>query len=192
MLNNRNEFAQLLKDMGLTNWIVEVGVNRGDNALHYVNAGCFRRMFLVDTWYPVNGWKPGMLGEFIDMEPNQNYMQTANDDYIHTCARFCTSPRVVVMRLESMIAARMFAPDSLDFVYLDASHYEEDVDNDLVVWTAKVRPGGIVAGHDYNLREPNRVAASVNKYYSAHSTIEIQFTQDKPQQSWWFVKPNNL
>jgi hypothetical protein len=38
---------------------------------------------------------------------------------------------------------------SLDFVYIDGNHRFEQVVADLAAWAPKVRPGGIVAGHDY-------------------------------------------
>jgi SAM-dependent methyltransferase len=46
-------------------------------------------------------------------------------------------------------AAKLFEDGSLDFVYLDASHDYASVRSDLLSWYRKVRPGGIMAGHDY-------------------------------------------
>jgi hypothetical protein len=37
----------------------------------------------------------------------------------------------------------------MDFVYIDARHDYESVKEDLHAWFDKVRPGGILAGHDY-------------------------------------------
>ncbi len=47
-------------------------------------------------------------------------------------------------------AASRYSDDSLDFVFIDASHDRESVGNDLSAWWPKVRPGGILAGHDYD------------------------------------------
>ena len=38
---------------------------------------------------------------------------------------------------------------TLDFVYLDAGHDYASVLEDLQAWAPKVRPGGMLAGHDY-------------------------------------------
>ena len=37
----------------------------------------------------------------------------------------------------------------MDFVYIDARHDYESVLEDLNAWFHKVKPGGILAGHDY-------------------------------------------
>jgi hypothetical protein len=39
--------------------------------------------------------------------------------------------------------------NSLDFVYLDGAHDYENVKGELEPWFERVRPGGILAGHDY-------------------------------------------
>jgi hypothetical protein len=47
------------------------------------------------------------------------------------------------------VAASLIAPESLDFVYIDASHDYESVKQDLACWWPKVKFGGMFAGHDY-------------------------------------------
>ena len=49
----------------------------------------------------------------------------------------------------SMDALAYFDDASLDFVYIDANHEWPYVTQDIYYWHRKVRPGGIVAGHDY-------------------------------------------
>ena len=44
---------------------------------------------------------------------------------------------------------KQFADNSLDFVYIDANHQDPYVTQDITAWQGKVRPGGILAGHDY-------------------------------------------
>jgi hypothetical protein len=51
----------------------------------------------------------------------------------------------------SVTAAARFADASLDFVFLDASHDYESVRDDLAAWLRKVKPTGVVAGHDFDL-----------------------------------------
>lgn len=54
------------------------------------------------------------------------------------------------IRTTSLEAAKMFADKSLDFVYIDASHEYQDVKDDINAWLPKVKPGGVIAGDDFN------------------------------------------
>lgn len=51
---------------------------------------------------------------------------------------------------DSTEMAGHFADESIDFVYIDACHEYRKVRQDILAWLPKVKPGGTVAGHDYN------------------------------------------
>lgn len=53
------------------------------------------------------------------------------------------------IRMESLKAVELYKNNSLDFVFVDASHDYENVKKDIEAWYPKVRSGGILAGHDY-------------------------------------------
>lgn len=57
---------------------------------------------------------------------------------------------VTVMPMDSLQAAREFCDASVDLLFLDGDHAEEAVVNDLLWWLSRLRPGGVVAGHDIN------------------------------------------
>lgn len=52
------------------------------------------------------------------------------------------------LKLTSLEASKKFKDESLEFVFIDASHEYEDVLNDLQAWFPKIKKGGILAGHD--------------------------------------------
>jgi len=54
-------------------------------------------------------------------------------------------------RTTSAGAARVFDDASLDAVYIDADHKWWSVVQDLAAWWPKVRPGGVMLGHDFHL-----------------------------------------
>lgn len=54
-----------------------------------------------------------------------------------------------VVELPSVEAARRYANKSLDFVFIDAGHDEDEVRADIKAWLPKIKPGGVLAGHDY-------------------------------------------
>lgn len=53
-----------------------------------------------------------------------------------------------VHAMKSTEAAALYAPASLDFVWIDAAHDPQSVLEDLEAWWPAVKPGGLFAGHD--------------------------------------------
>jgi cephalosporin hydroxylase len=51
----------------------------------------------------------------------------------------------------SVEAAALFAPASLDFVFIDGDHEKVAVLADIAAWLPRIRPGGLLAGHDYKM-----------------------------------------
>lgn len=48
------------------------------------------------------------------------------------------------------VDAAQHVPDrSVDFVFIDAGHSEKAVTDDIAAWRSKVKPGGLLLGHDY-------------------------------------------
>ena len=50
---------------------------------------------------------------------------------------------------DSWDMASKYADGVLDFVFIDADHAYSSVKRDIAAWRSKVRPGGIIAGHDF-------------------------------------------
>lgn len=65
----------------------------------------------------------------------------------------------------SVKAARFFADKSLDFVFIDADHTYKAVTEDIKAWLPKVKPGGLLAGHDYQPAEKYGVNKAVRDYF---------------------------
>jgi len=57
-----------------------------------------------------------------------------------------------VMKMKSVEAAKLLAPESVDFVYIDADHSYSAVGADILAWLPKIRRGGIIGGHDWDLK----------------------------------------
>jgi tetratricopeptide (TPR) repeat protein len=62
--------------------------------------------------------------------------------------RYGVLGRVAVLEAPSVAAAASFPDGTLDFVFIDADHAYESARADLLAWLPKVRPGGVLAGHD--------------------------------------------
>jgi len=101
----------------------------------------------------------------------------------------------------SEIAVQDIAYDSLDFVYIDGDHSYDYVMTDIILWARRVRPGGIVSGHDYIGPNDYRhkfdinVKEAVDDYTKLHQISPLYLTDkavginksDKCP-SWFFVK----
>jgi predicted O-methyltransferase YrrM len=74
--------------------------------------------------------------------------------------RACGLADIVEVILEkSTEAAGRFADGSLDFCFIDADHAYSSVLGDLRAWAPKLKPGGLLAGHDYSIEWPGVVRA---------------------------------
>jgi len=72
---------------------------------------------------------------------------------------------ITAHRCCSVKAAAAFHDQSLDFIYIDALHTFDAVSRDLAAWWPKLRPGGLIAGHDYT--HSTAVRAAVDLFVSA-------------------------
>jgi len=71
--------------------------------------------------------------------------------------------------LDSVKAARLYPDQSIDFCFIDAGHSREEVCEDIDAWLPKIKPGGILAGHDLQGNFPGVRQAVIEKlprYYS--------------------------
>lgn len=67
---------------------------------------------------------------------------------------------ITTVRKSSLEAAALYPDESLDFVFIDASHDYFNVTNDITAWYPKVRSKtGIIAGHDYSWGPEVKLAA---------------------------------
>lgn len=97
---------------------------------------------------------------------------------------FAAEPRIRFLQGYSDERAKDFADESVDLVFLDADHSEAWVLRDLAAWLPKVRPGGVVAGHDYGARHHPGVKRAVDRVF-AHHPHAVRLEANKV---WWTVR----
>jgi hypothetical protein len=120
---------------------VEVGVWKGEFS-ETILKGFTGKLYSVDPWKE---------------NPNVGYyeMVTSDQAYLDKIYSICKDrlgkygERSQIIRKPSVEAAKDFPDKSLDFVYIDALHYYDNVIEDIKAWLPKVRKGGMLAGHDY-------------------------------------------
>ena len=92
---------------------------------------------------------------------------------------------VIPLKMSSLLAARLFDPGSVDFVFLDADHSEKAVRDDLEAWYPLVKPGGAIGVHDYDNPTFPGVETAVDQF------LERQELKGRPSRGVgvWFRKP---
>ena len=99
-------------------------------------------MISIDPWLSASEEEYDDRSNVSQDEFDVNYQQTRE-----RLAPF--GGRSEIWRMMSVEAAERVPEGSLDFVYIDARHDYGSVLEDLDAWFSKVKPGGIIAGHDY-------------------------------------------
>jgi Methyltransferase domain len=74
--------------------------------------------------------------------------------------------RLSLLNVPSLEAANGLSDGTLDFVFIDADHGYDAVKADIAAWLPKIRPGGWVTGHDYDLEKFPGVVRAVEETFA--------------------------
>jgi predicted O-methyltransferase YrrM len=152
----RDNLATLFAELGFNKGL-ELGVERGLFSEILCKANQNLELFSVDAWKAYKGYREHVTQEKVD----QIYNDAVRRLSYYNCK---------VIKGYSMGVVSQFDDNSLDFVYIDGNHDFQNTTNDIVQWSQKVRPGGIIAGHDYTKWQNtgiNDVVYVVNAYTQA-------------------------
>lgn len=69
----------------------------------------------------------------------------------------------LAMREEAIAAARWFAAVSLDAVFIDACHTLAGTRSQILAYLPRLKPGGLICGHDYNATDWPGVVQGVDE-----------------------------
>jgi hypothetical protein len=118
-------------------------------------------MYAVDAWAVTPGYESY---DFPDIRKA----------FVRRTARF--GKRVQPLQMDSVEAALHVKDASLDFVFIDADHSYAGVAADIDAWRCKVKPGGLLCGHDYLHPRFPGVAKAVDERVKATAG---------PDYVWW-------
>ena len=188
----RNDLAMVFKELGFKEG-VEVGTEGGKYAFVLCESNPELKLFCIDPYLVYEngeGYK----------DINQNQFEK-----IYESAKARLAPyNASIIRGLSMDVVDDFEDNSLDFVYIDGNHRLDYVVQDLIKWTDKVKPGGIVAGHDfirlrgqYYSHVPYALEAYVKSYFIPQFFVmdnkKSSYSHEENKKydrirSWFFVK----
>ena len=131
----------------------EVGCAQGTTTSRLLRHCPQLRLYAVDKWEQVEASAiagASMVGgeddgdNCVGWDPIKGFMK------FHSL----TTPyaaRLTVLRGDSSAMAVYVPDESLDFVFIDADHRYSAVIKDLAAWVPKLKPGGMLCGHDLHL-----------------------------------------
>ena len=136
----------------------EVGVHRGQMSRQLFKLIPNLKLYMIDIWseeaYPDDS--PESASE----KGKRKYKELWKDN-MEAARTAVRKYKAELIRSDSVKAADSFAEHSLDFVFIDADHSYEAVKADIKAWEIKVKPGGLICGHDYETKENKKFG--VNK-----------------------------
>ncbi|MEM7387324.1 MAG: class I SAM-dependent methyltransferase [Verrucomicrobiota bacterium] len=175
-------FAQFVKEAEQLSLVVEVGTWKGGSALQLGKAlseshpGA--RILCIDTWL-------GALEFWTDQkDPNRfgglGLKYGYPTVYYQFLANVCHAglqDRVIPFPQTSATAALWLRSHGVrsELIYIDGSHEEEDVYQDLNDYWEVLAPGGVIFGDDYTW---DGVRLAVQRF-SREKSLEIEFREDK-------------
>jgi len=174
----RNSLYKLFRDFKFHKG-AEIGVSIGVNAKNMCVLNKGLELLCVDPWDIVKD----------DVRSERQWKSRLKEYYLEARYRLSQYNCDLVMD-ESLSAVRDVKYDSLDFVYIDGAHTFDYVMTDIIEWSKRVRPDGIVSGHDYFDFKGGGVIESVNIYTKMHNINEWFITSDGSP-SWFWAKPVN-
>jgi beta-1,4-mannosyl-glycoprotein beta-1,4-N-acetylglucosaminyltransferase len=138
-------------------YFVEIGSYKGRStsfmAVEIANSGKAIKFDCVDTWEGSPEHQAG--GDIEDSDVVNGTMFDVFEQNMKPVKDFYTP-----YKMTSVEASKMYADNSLDFVFIDADHKYESVVEDILAWFPKVKNGGIISGHDFHISAPGVMLAS--------------------------------
>ena len=166
--NRWDVIAELINKYGI-NIYAEIGIYKGGNIRRIVRRCPHVKYYLVDP-YKANPNKKG--GIYRHDQEHFDFLKSfvANNIKNYDAEWMYTT---------SLKASKKFDDDFFDMVFIDADHSYNAVKQDIKVWLPKIKPGGIIIGHDYNNRWKNDVVKAVHEFFTKK---EIHIEDDA---IWW-------
>ena len=161
--NYEDLYSYVVKKFNTESHFVEVGVWKGMSAcfmaVEIINSGKNIKFDCVDTW---------------------GFVETSNEISKDQCENLYETfllnikpvqDKINIVRGISWEMSSNYDNESLDFVFIDAGHDYDSVMKDITSWYPKIKPGGIIAGHDYHFDVG--VYPAVNEFFKGKTIKQM-------------------
>ena len=176
--NYPDMFSYAVQQAPASAHFVEIGTWKGQSsaylAVEIINSGKNIKLDCIDNF-------TGSVIEPGQMLDRDNQEGKLYDVFVRNMKP--VEGRYTAIKGDSTESASLYEDESLDFVFIDASHDYESIKKDITAWFPKVKIGGLFAGHDYAPPYPGIIRA-VNGLLSKEEVRVFQST-------CWFTTKNH-
>lgn len=152
----------------------EIGVWKGTSSAYFLQQIPELYLMMVDPW--------AVIQEYIDSgDKTARQTQEQFDEIAETAKRNTEeyADRRLIFKTTSLKAASLLEGfNSLHLIFIDGNHAQKAVAEDLRLWWPKIRPGGILCGHDYGGNRYNRGVKPAVDEWAAEVGQTLQFLPD--------------
>lgn len=174
---NEKRWDALIKRFSFSKKIIgaEIGVYKGKLSKHLLGALPQLELYAIDRWNEYSKKEKESHAKTSIVYTNLKSWEDIYQKILKIQRKYID--RYHIIRMDSVKASEQFEDGYFDFVFIDANHFHEAVKKDNFVWYPKVKNGGYLCGHDYNLSEVSR---AVNECFN-----NVELDIDK---TWWVKK----
>jgi predicted O-methyltransferase YrrM len=151
--------VELIEEFPKNSVVVEIGTFAGESAELFSLVAS--RVYTVDPF----SWPPSItLADGYTLDQVRNFL----------AERLLKIRNIEHIEKRSAEAVSGFEDNSIDVVYIDGDHEYASVREDILLWTPKVKQGGLICGHDYNdlhrdgvIKAVDEILGEVKHYYDS-------------------------
>jgi hypothetical protein len=140
-------YSEMVKHFPDGSHFIEIGSWKGRSATYLaveiINSQKNIKFDCIDIWENSHFYSEKMVG--------QGY-PTFSENLYQTFLNNITPVSHIInpVQSDSSAAAKTYADNSVNFIFIDGDHSYEGIKRDLECWLPKIKDGGIIAGHDYH------------------------------------------
>ena len=151
---------------------LELGVAKSDSFMTILdNCANVSKLYGIDNYQPFyDNFSDHYVGEF------EVAMIKAESLNKHKFSKHRS--KIEFLETSSIEAVTNFKNEYFDFIFIDADHSYQSVRQDLEIWYPKIKPGGLISGHDYHLsvvetavndfRKENNITSLMSSFLSCY------------------------
>lgn len=135
------------------------------------------RLYLIDPWWTLHG-------ETFSFRP-QKSTREAYESTKRRMSRWIERDVVSLVVRRSQDALSAMEDDCLDWAYLDSSHDYSETLEELRLLRRKVKPNGIICGHDFNTAKHPGVFRAISEFLDECRDLEVFYLDNFMQ---WAIR----